>query len=55
MTDAEWFPATCGDMVDAYPSSYEAECPLHGTARALTALTDPDNILATWLPKEEER
>lgn len=55
MTDPMRFPATCGDMVDAYPPSYDAVCPEHGPVRVLTALTDPDNFRATWLPKEDTR
>lgn len=55
MTEAVQFPASCGDVVDAYPPSYDAVCPVHGPVRVLTALTDLDNFEATWLPKEDER
>jgi hypothetical protein len=55
VTEPVRFPATCGDLVDAYPPSYDAVCPVHGPVRVLTALTDPDNFRATWVRKEDER
>ncbi len=44
------FPASCGDMVDAYPPSYDATCPVHGHVRVLTAVTDPDDFRAEPVP-----